>query len=80
LFSADVVLTGPDGIGRVVSKLFDIIKYKESIGIFEKLPTNVTHPQHYDSIGPDLFIEIIDEYKNRKDTPIDIVNLKPKSN
>jgi len=65
LFTGDTVYNG--SIGGFVTKQTDPIKFKKSIEILEKLPVKVIHSGHYDSFGPDRFIEIIEEYKNRKD-------------
>jgi len=66
LFTGDTVYNG--SIGGFVTKQTDPIKFKKSIEILEKLPVNLIHSGHYDSFGHDRFIEIIEEYKNRKNS------------
>jgi glyoxylase-like metal-dependent hydrolase (beta-lactamase superfamily II) len=69
LFSGDVVHNGSSGIGRYILYHSDLDDWLASVERLRRIPVRTVHAGHFDSFGGDRYIEILDEYLERRRTP-----------
>jgi len=68
-FSGDVVHNGGYGIGRFHLYHSDLDDWLTSVERLRKLPVSTVHAGHFGSFGRARYLEILDEYLARRQTP-----------
>lgn len=69
LFSGDMVHNGPAGIGRYYLYHSDLEQWLVSVDRLMRIPVSVVHGGHYGSFGLKRYLEILQEYVERRRTP-----------
>jgi len=68
-FTGDVVHNGENGIGKFVLYHSNEDDYVRSIERIRDFPVTVVHAGHFDSFGRKRYLEVVDEYIERKRNP-----------
>jgi glyoxylase-like metal-dependent hydrolase (beta-lactamase superfamily II) len=69
LFSSDVVHNGENGIGRFLLYHSNLDDWLHSVERLRHLPVQTVHAGHFQSFGRKRYLEILDEYLERRRMP-----------
>lgn len=69
LFSGDVVHNGRTGIGRFLLYHSNLDDWLSSVERLRRVSVEIVHAGHFESFGRTRFLEILDEYLERRRTP-----------